>query len=108
MPWRKHCESPHRGRPCLSVEIERVLDRCCQRFLLIRKKEPNLTAQSRNRDRDNVVDADDGISLEPVTHTYWNFGRQAANCSGDRCHGDPGEVGPHELPSQDQNRPSLI
>ncbi len=76
--------------PCLLVEIERVLDRRCQQFLLIRKKEPYLTPQCRNRDRDNVVDVDDGILLEPVTHTYWNFGRQAANCSGDRCHGDPG------------------
>lgn len=81
---------PHGGSPCLSVEIERVLDRRCQRFLLIRKKEPDLTPQCRNRDRDNVVDADDGISLEPVTHTHWNFGRQAARCSGDRCHGDAG------------------
>lgn len=32
--------------------------------------------QCRNRDRGNVVDADDGVFIEPVTHTYWNFGRQ--------------------------------
>lgn len=79
-----------RPLPLPLVEIERVLDRRCQQFLLIRKKEPDLPAQCRNRDRDNVVDADDGILFEPVTDAYWNFGRQAANCSGDRCHGDPG------------------
>lgn len=54
-----------------------MLDCRCQQFLLIRKNEPDLPALCRNRDRDNVVDADDGILLEPVTHTYWNFGRQA-------------------------------
>lgn len=53
-----------------------MLDRRCQRFLLIRKKEPYLMPQCRNRDRGNVVDADDGVFIEPVTHTYWNFGRQ--------------------------------
>lgn len=61
--------------PRFSVEIERLPDRRCQQFLLIGKEEPDLTAQCRNRDCDNVVDADDGIFLEPVTHTYWNFGR---------------------------------
>ena len=74
----------------LSVEIEGVPNRRCQQFLLIGKKEPDLAAQCRNWDRDNVVDADDGILLEPVTHTDWNFGRQAANCSGDRRDGDSG------------------
>lgn len=98
----------HGGCPCLSVEIERVLDRRCQEFLLLRKKEPYLTPQCCNRDRDNVVDADNGIFLEPVSHTYWYLTRQAANCSGDRRHGDPGEVRTHKIPSQDQNRPSLI
>lgn len=70
--------------PRPSVEIEGVPNRRCQRFLLIRKKEPDLAAQCRNRDRDNVVNADDGIFLEPVTHPDWDFGRQAANCSRDR------------------------
>lgn len=76
--------------PCLSVEIEGMLNRRCQEFLLIGKKEPDLAPQRRNRDRDNVVDADDGILLEPVAHPDWNFGRQAANCSGNRCDGDCG------------------
>lgn len=99
---------PRSSSPCPSVEIEGVPNRGCQRFLLIRKKEPDLAPQCRNRDRDDVVDADGGILLEPVTHPDWNFGRQAANCSGDRCDGHSGQVRPHELPSQDENRPSLI
>lgn len=96
------------GCPCLSVEIEGEPNRRCQQFLLIGKKEPDLAPQCRNRDRDDVVHADNGIFLEPVAHTYWNFGRQAANCSGNRCDSDSGEVWPHELPGQDENRPSPI
>lgn len=35
---------------------------------LDRKKEPDLAAQCRNRDRHNVVNADDSVILEPVTY----------------------------------------
>jgi hypothetical protein len=59
-------DPPHGSCPCLPVEIERVLDRRCQQFLLIRKKEPHLTSQCRNRDSDNVVNADGGIFFEPL------------------------------------------
>lgn len=67
-----------------------MLDRRCQQFLLIGKEETYLASKCGNRDRDNVVDADDALFFEPVTHTHWNFARQAANCSGDRCDGDSG------------------
>lgn len=89
------------NRAYLSVEIECVPNRRCQQILLIRKKESDLAPQCRNRDRDDVIDADDGIFLEPVTHTYGNFGRETANCLGDRRNGDSGQVRPHKFPSQD-------
>ncbi len=75
----------------MSVEVERVPNRRCQHFLLIGEEEPDLAPpQCRNRDCDDVVDADDGIFLESVTYTYGNFSRQAANCSGYRRDGDSG------------------
>jgi hypothetical protein len=91
-----------------SFEIEGVMNRRCQQFLLIWKKEPDLAPQCRNRDCHNVVDADDAILIKPVARADRNFGRQAANCSGDRCDGDSGQVRPHHLPSQDENRPRLV
>ena len=97
-----------RQRRISSVEVERVPNRRCQQFLLIRKEEPDLAPQCRYGDCDNVVDADDGVSLESVTYTYGNLSRQTPNCSGDWRDRDSGEVGPHKFPGQDQNGPSLI
>lgn len=68
---------------------------------MIKKEESDLVAKCRNRDSDDVVNADDGILLESVAHTYGNFGRQTADSPGDRRDGDSGQVRPHKFPSQD-------
>ena len=84
------------------------MNRRCQRFFLIRQKEPDLAPQCGDRDRRDVVDADDAVLFESVAHADRNFGRQAPDGSCDRCDGNSGEVRPHEFPSQDQNRAGLV
>ena len=64
-----------------------------QRGLLHGEQHADLAADCIGGDGDDVVAADDAVLIEPVGGSDRDFGGQAADGRGDRCHRHPTEVG---------------